>query len=60
MKMPSRIEIEMNARALRHAEFSRLFNKLINNLGQSLQRHHEAWLRRSTAMPIAAAIGTPV
>lgn len=62
MKMPSRMEIETHARALRHAEFSRLWNMLMNNIGQSMQRHHEARLRRTPVVPVsaAAAIGTPV
>ena len=60
MKMPNRIEIETHARTLRRAEFSRLLNKLMNKIGQSMQTHHEAWLRRTPVMPIAAAIGTPV
>jgi len=60
MKMPSRIEIETHARALRHAEFVRLLNQLINTISLSLQRHHEADLRRTPVMHVAAAIGTPV
>ncbi len=46
-RITNRLSLTENARALRCAELSRLFNQTVASVTAALRDHHEAALRRS-------------